>query len=239
MTQTSIHGAQASKTVRPRDIRSGYRRLLASVAPLPLVAKGIYYLLTAVPGDASFADTVAAYQAHRELLGTLRWLDIVFVCLLTPAVLAVILVSRRGAPRLTFAGGVISLLGCFVGFGLLGGIETPELMTARYGLDPAAMSKLRDAMEGNPVMMVAGLLFIVGIVFGLGLLGAALWRSRAVPAWAGIALLLGGATHPFLPNQLAQGAGLLVGAVGFAAGAVALLRQANDTFDLPPLDRQQ
>ena len=234
MTQTSTQRPDARQTVRLRDVRSGYRILLAIVAPLPLIAKGIYYLLSPVSGNASFADTVAAYQAHREVLSVLHSLDIVFVCLLTPAVLGVILVSRRGAPRLTFAGGIIALLGCFVGFGLLGGIETPEVMTVRYGLDLATMSKLRDAMEANPVMLVAGLLFIVGIVIGLGLLGAALWRSRAVPAWAGIALLLGGATHPFLPNQLVQGVGLLIGAIGFAAAAVALLRQADDIFDLPP-----
>src|SRR5262249_2130898 len=68
-----------------------------------------------------------------------------------------------------------------------------------------------------------------------GLLGGALKRSRAVPAWAGIAVLLGGATHPFIPTSLGQGIGLLVAAAGFVGVSVALLRMSNDDFDLPPV----
>jgi hypothetical protein len=89
-------------------------------------------------------------------------------------------------------------------------------------------------MGGDPVILVAGLLFVSGIVFGLSLLGAALWRSRVAPAWFGIALIVGGATHPFLPGPVAQGIGLFVAAVGFAGASLALLRMGNDGFDLPP-----
>jgi hypothetical protein len=51
----------------------------------------------------------------------------------------------------------------------------------------------------------------------------------------GIALALGGFTHPFLPGHLAAGIGLLVASIGFAGVSVALLRSSNDSFDLPPL----
>jgi hypothetical protein len=44
--------------------------------------------------------------------------------------------------------------------------------------------------------------------FGLLLLGIALWRSRVAPAWMGIALGLGGFTHPFLPGHVLAGLGL-------------------------------
>jgi hypothetical protein len=90
-----------------------------------------------------------------------------------------------------------------------------------------------DALHGEPLLGIAGLLFIVGIVFGLGLLGAALWRSRYAPAWAGIALMIGGATHPFIPNHIGQGIGLFVAAAGFAGASIALLRMRNDEFDMP------
>ena len=61
------------------------------------------------------------------------------------------------------------------------------------------------------------MVFIVGIVFGLGLLGGALKRSRAVPAWVGPAVMVGGVTHPFLPHHFGQSIGLLIAAAGSPA----------------------
>lgn len=221
-------------TVRPlRDVRGFWRILLAVIAPLPMLAKGIFYILTPENGDTGFRDTVTALAAHKGLVGTLTWFDAVFVAGLIPATYAVAWVARRGAPRLTTAGAVIALLGFFAGISLLGGVLTPAVVTARHGLDVNAMAALDDAVSNEPMILVAGLLFIVGIVIGLGLLGVALWRSRSAPAWMGIALLVGGATHPFIPGHVAQGIGLLVAAVGFAGATVALLRMRNDDFDLP------
>jgi hypothetical protein len=218
----------------PRDVRGIWRVLLAVIAPLPALAKGIFYLLSPVDGDADFKETVAAFANHRQLLDALKWLDVVFVAGLIPATFAVAWVARRGAPRLTTAGAVIALLGFFAGLTLLGGVETPALVTVQRGLDVDSMAALDHALNNDPLLEIASLLFIVGIVFGLGLLGAALWRSRYAPAWMGIALMVGGATHPFIPGHLAQGIGLLVAAVGFAGASVALLRMTNDGFDLPP-----
>jgi hypothetical protein len=95
------------------------------------------------------------------------------------------------------------------------------------------MGELDEALRTEPLLGIASLLFIVGIVFGLGLLGIALWRSRVVPAWMGIALAVGAFTHPFIPNNIGQGIGLLIAAVGFSGASVALLRMRNDQFDLP------
>jgi hypothetical protein len=216
-----------------RDVRGFWRILLAIIAPLPMLAKGAYYLLAPVDGDANFTDTVAAFNANTQLLDALKWLDVVFVVGLIPATYAVAWVARRGAPRLTTAGAVIALAGFLAGIALLGGVETPALLTVQHGLDANAMSALNDALTSDPLLGIASLLFIVGIVFGLGLLGAALWRSQYAPAWMGIALLVGGATHPFIPGHIGQGVGLLVAAVGFAGASVALLRMRNDEFDLP------
>jgi hypothetical protein len=215
-------------------VRTFWRVLLAAVAPLPMLAKGIYYLLTPVEGGAGFDETLAAVTAHERLAGLLMWLDVVFVVALVPATFAVAWVARRGAPRLTTAGALISLLGFLAGVALLGGVMTPALATVRHDLDPGTMAAFSDAMEGEPLMGVAGLLFISGVVIGLGLLGAALWRSRSAPAWAGIAIMVGGITHPFVPGSIAQGVGLLVAAAGFAGASYALLRQPDDAFDLPP-----
>jgi hypothetical protein len=216
------------------DRRGFWRILLALVAPVPMLAKGVFYLVSPAAGDASFKDTVAAFEAHRELLEPMKWLDAVFVVTLIPATVAAAWVARRGAPRLATAGALVALSGFLAGIALLGGVETPELVTVQHHLDPTAMSALRDSLEGEPLLGIASLLFIVGVVFGLGLLGGALKRSRAVPGWAAIALMVGGATHPFIPTSTGQGIGLLVGAAGFAGVSAALLAMSNDQFDLPP-----
>ena len=236
MSRTETIAAPTPTTAKPRtDVRTFWRVLLAVLAPLPMLAKGIYYVISPVTGDADFDTTTRAFAADPGLAGTLRMLDIVFCVLLVPAVYAVVWAARRGAPRLTTVGGFLSLTGCLAGFGLMGGITTPPYLAAVNGLDANAMRALQATTETDPIYQVASLLFIVGIVLGLGLLGAALWRSRVAPAWFGIALLLGGATHPFIPGSVGQGVGLLVAAVGFAGASVALLRTRNDDFDLPPL----
>ena len=216
-----------------RDRRGFWRILLAVIAPLPFLAKGVYYLLTPVAGDVTFKESVASFEAHRGILETLKWLDAVFVVLLIPATVGAIWVARRGAPRLTTAGAVIALTGFLVGISLLGGVETPALVTVQHDLDSTSMAALDDALHHELLLGIASLLFIVGIVFGLGLLGGALKRSRAVPAWVGFAVMIGGATHPFIPTHIGQGVGLFVAATGFAGVSVALLRMSNDEFDLP------
>ncbi|WP_157570225.1 hypothetical protein [Microtetraspora malaysiensis] len=227
---------RTSPTARPRDVRGFWRVLLAVIAPLPMLAQAVYYLLNPIDGGASFAETVTAYTADQQLLDVLRLAGAVFVVGLPAATFAVIWAARRGAPRLTSFGAFISLLGSFSGIALIIGGDPLAYHTVRSGLDVGVMTKLSDdVLENDPVQMVAGLLFIVGIVIGLLLLGLALWRSRVAPAWTGFALAVGGFTHPFLPGHVAQGVGLLVAAAGFAGASYALLRMRNDDFDLPPL----
>jgi hypothetical protein len=96
------------------------------------------------------------------------------------------------------------------------------------------IAQLDTALQNNPVTGLGGLLFICGLVIGSVLLGIALWRSHAAPAWAGIALAVGGFTHPFLPGPTPTAIGLLILAIGFGAASIALLRTNNDDFDLPP-----
>jgi hypothetical protein len=231
---TTIAPATAPATTRTHDARRFWMTLLAVVAPLPMLSKGIFYLITPVDGDADVATTVDALQSRLGLNTALVWLDVVFCALIVPSLAAACWLARRDAPRLSTAAGLVAVGGALVGQILTGGPLTPYEATLRHGLDAQAMQDLTDAVEGDPVMGVGSLCFIVAIVIGLTLVGAALWRSRRVPRIAAAAVILGGATHPFLPGHAAQGVGLLVAAAGFAFVSAALLRLPKDGFDLPP-----
>jgi hypothetical protein len=230
----AAHPASGAQTKPIRDRRGFWRILLAVIAPLPFLAKGVDYLLTPAAGDYTFEESVAWFEAHRGLLETLKWLDSAFVVLLIPATMGAIWVARRGAPRLTTAGAVIALSGFFTGIALLPAGNL-GLVTVQHDLDFTSMAALDDALRHEPLLGIASGLFIAGIVFGLGLLGGALKRSRAVPAWAAFAVMIGGATHPFIPSHIGQGIGLFVAATGFVGVSMALLRMSNDEFDLPAL----
>ncbi len=236
----SSAGRSTSSADRPsaaalHDWRGFWRILLAVIAPLPMLAKAVNYLLYPGKGDVPLADGVAAFAAHQQRMEVLQWFDAAFVVLIVPAIVAVAWVSRRGAPRLTTIGAVLGAGGLLSAVAVLRGGDDDALAIAQHGLDVSAISALEDAFEANPIQQLASLGFIIAILIGLPLLGFALWRSKAAPAWMGMALIFGTFTHPFFSvNNVLIAAGLTVAAVGFAGASVALLRMTNDEFDLPP-----
>lgn len=231
-TSTQTATAEAARSVW--DARGYYRKALAIVAPVPLAAMGVVYVVNDVPGGAPFEEVVAAVAGRTDLLLTMAWVSALFFALLIPAVLAVAAVTWRRVPRLTAIAVTLTVPGFATAFGVLPNDTALAILTHDLGLDVAAVGALDEAWWAQPLPSLAALVFLLGIVVGLTLLGIALWRSRLAPAWMGIALIVGGATHPFLPSTLAQGVGLLVGAVGLAGASLALVRMSNEEFAPTP-----
>jgi hypothetical protein len=232
----SVPSATSTKIAPPRhDTRSFWRLLLAIVAPLPMLCMGIVYVIKPFEGDASVPDTAAVITAQLRLYEVTMWLGLPFLVGLIPAVIALAWVTRRRTPVLTTVGAVWTLFGCLSAFSLLVPDDLLAYLAVTEGLDVATVAALDEAWWALPMTGAAALLFISGIVVGLPLLGIALWRSRVAPRWMAIALIVGGATHPFLPNHVVAGVGLLVAGIGFAGATRALLRMTNDEFDLPPM----
>ena len=217
------------------DTRTYWRVLLAVIAPLPLLAMGVSYLVSPTDGDADVATTVAGIEAHpgRALVSMLT--GPLFVMFLPPATAALAWVSRRRAPRLTTVGASLTLLGLLAGFATLPAGNNIAWIAARKDLDLGIIQTLEDALWAQPASGVGIILFLAAITIGLPLLGIAMWRSKAAPRWMAVCLIAGTATHMFTPGHIAQGIGLLVGALGFAGVSRALLETENDGFDLPPV----
>ena len=229
---STVAASPTSTTVH--DARGFWRVLLAVVVPLPWLAKGIQYIYSEPEYDHS-ADQIRALSGDHAY-SWLQWLDVVFVVLVIPSILAMVLVSRRRAPRLTSWATVVMGGGFLMVLSLNIGSDQLAWVAAHHGYDVTSTGKFIDAVESDPRVGLGGFGFIVAILIGSILLGLALWKSRAVPTWAAALVGLGGFTHPFLSfDHRVHGSGLVVLALGCAAVSATLLRTSNDEFDLAPL----
>jgi hypothetical protein len=217
-----------------RDVRSFWRVLLAVLAPLPMLGMGFAYLIKPWEGDAGVPATAEAMREHPGIALAVLLCGLFFLVFLIPATAALAWTVRRKMPVLTTVGASIALLGFLAAFPLLPAEDNYAYVASRDpGLDVGMVGKLDDALWAQPIASVAALLFLAGIVIGLPLLGVALWRTRTAPAWLAACLIAGTVTHPFLPNHIVQGIGLVVAAVGFLGVSRALLRMRDEDFDLP------
>lgn len=230
MTLTTETGTAGGTSTRRWDDRGFYRTALAVVAPLPMLAMGTIYLLTDMPGTGPFHDMLAAATRQEGMLNAMSWVQLLFFAFLVPAVIAVAAVTRARSPRLTAVGVVLTVPGLALGCSNGSGDTGLALITVQKHLDVSSMTELDQEMQKLATNGVSSLLFIIGIVIGLLLLGIALARSGAVSLWFGVALAVGGFAHPFVPTHVLTGIGLYIAAIGFAGASLGLLRMRNDQF---------
>lgn len=237
MSTTDARPLTADDRRTPHDLRRTWRVLLALLAPLPLLGMGISYLVDPVPQDGPFSGMVAAAADDRGAALLAVWAGLSFLVGLVPATAALAWVCRRQAPVLTSVGVWLTIPGFLAAFALLPAQNVHALVTADNALDASTVAALDDAVVEQPWVLLATLLFLLGITVGLPVLGVALWRSGTAPRWTAALLIAGTATHIFVPGPAGTGLGLLVGAVGFLGVTLALLRTSDEEFDLPPVGR--
>jgi hypothetical protein len=236
MRQTSL-GATTRPVATPRITpyaRSAPRLLAAVVLPIgPAAVAVLRYLLPYDTTDSGSAIVrqIAAHQGRENLV---VWLGFVAVLTLVPGVLWVGRITARSAPRLT-AAALLLLVPAYLSLAFLVSSDAIALYGVRHGL---AVSTVADMYDGvHPIVLVAGVLFVVGHVFGTILLGTAMCLGGAVPLWAGVATVLAQPLHFVAAIIVSSHALDLVGwglnALGFAAVSAVMLRMADD--DRPPL----
>jgi hypothetical protein len=220
-----------------RDTRT-LRRVGAAVL-LPLGQLAVAAQLAVLPNfaGADIAPTNSQTAAHLGRQDEVLWFEVVALLTLIPSVLAAGRLAQRRAPVLSLLA-VGLLVPAFAALPFFAGDTTVRVL-ADGTADPRTAATLLDHLNALGAVGVTGIIFIAGHVVGMVLLGAALWRARAVPVWAGIAVLVSQPLHfvafVIVGNQALDACAWGLTALGLAVAAVRVLRTPNDAWDVAPV----
>lgn len=138
------------------------------------------------PGIASAIGTNAA---NSDLMDQVHLVAQLIAAYLLPlGFLTMAWLANRRSPWLATIGAFIALLG-FLPLALYVGQDSLYYDIARLGSNPQFVA-LAQRWNTDGVMTYYGIAFGLGTVLGPTLIGIALWRSRAIPVWAAICLIL-------------------------------------------------
>jgi hypothetical protein len=150
--------------------------------------------------------------------------------LFVPAAFAMARLARRGARKLSAIGITLAVLGS----GLSGLLVTDlyDLSIGRHAgtVGGAPISNMEHVPLASLGFITMGLLTSVGMIIGLVLLAASMWRARLAPVWPAIAIL-GGFIAAFGAHDLlrtALGFGAMCVAIAFLG--ITVLRLGNERF---------
>jgi len=189
MTQTT--SPATAHAPHPLDPTRGFRRRAAAIAlPLgflgQLVANAAFSWATRDGGgDATGADALELYARQPEAMLVATVAALVGCLLIVPGALAAGRVLRPRSPRLTLAAVLLIITGYICYFGIVA-TNFVTLALAEAGLPAGAAL---DASQSYPAALPVFLLFVLGNMGGALLLAIAVFRSREVPAWAGVGIL--------------------------------------------------
>jgi len=200
--------------------------VLMPVGPLAIAIVRAVLPYYTTDSNTAIAAKVAAHQGSETLA---IWLTFVAVLTLIPGVIALGLLARRHAPRLGTAGLVLAYAAFACLFWSVAASDNVALGAARIGMHPAATGALLTSIANiRPIGLATGI-FVLGQILSLVLLGVALWRGHAIPAWAALLLACSQLLHlvfaVFVPNHALDGCSWGLTAVAFAAAAVAIRRE--------------
>ena len=204
--------------VRAVSLRFGAAALV--IGPLGLVLGSLF----AVTGDDdSVSVALTKIAAHPSGQRAVIICDLL-AAFMIPAMLYLMRLAGPRAPRLTLAGGAVAFAAWLASLVSLGASDLLYDHAAQLP-DRASAVSLVHAVTSDAAFVIPEALFLAGHVFGLLLLGIALWRSRAVPRWAAALVGLASVVQFLVHDQSVLSAcafGLLL--IGMAACAVTLLR---------------
>jgi hypothetical protein len=217
-------------TATPKRVEAGLGASSRAglVAVIVLGPLSIAILRAVLPySSADDAATIASKIAgHQTAQTAVLWLTLVAMVTVVPAVTAVGLLAARHARGLGTAGMILAV----AGFGALWAttaVDFTALAGAQSGAGLDATTKIVDNLNANPAQLAATIVFVLGHIVGTIMLGVALLRGRAIPAWAAWALIVSQPLHlvfaVVVSSAPLDAAAWGLTTIGFAAAARAIV----------------
>lgn len=210
--------------------------LLLIVGPLLLTIAAFVSPNTDHKNKVHELNAIAAHKGSY-LAGGLIWLAASILLLLAAVGLIKMFRGPRGV-TLGQVSGLLLILGSMVGVAwyALGALEYE--MVNHQGLDRQALATFLHKSDQTGTLVPLFLLFVIGVVLGLVLLGVASLRTRVIPVWASVVLIVSGPLTFFSNGRVASGVAGLVTLVGLGVLGARALRMSDEEWDAP-LERKR
>ena len=177
-------------------------------------------------GDETGADALALAATGPQILRLCLVGGMIGCWLIIPAVLTALSPARRS--RLAFIGGSLMISGYVCYFGVL--LSNVIIITmAERGGPLGDYAAVIDASQSDLSTAWVFPIFIAGNLLGTLLFGIGLLRSRTVPIWAAILIMLWPPLHVIgliIGGELLEVIGAVLQAIGFAGVAATVLRRS-------------
>ncbi|HEX7212114.1 MAG TPA: hypothetical protein VF241_14410 [Propionibacteriaceae bacterium] len=213
----------------PGQVRRWGGALALFLAPWGFVIANASYAWMIRNGgsDETGAEALALAAAGPGILRLGIVAGMIGCLLIIPAVVSALGLARRS--RLAFVGGSLMIAGYVCYFGVLLSNMIIIAMAERGGplVDYAAVI---DASQSDVSTTWVFPIFILGNLLGTLIFAIGLLRSRTVPLWAAILIMLWPPLHVaglFVGGEVLEVVGAVLQAIGFAGVAAAVLRRPN------------
>lgn len=232
---TVAAGEQAAASRVPRDLRTVRR--IASAISIVLGPLAVGVVRATVASGADSKALIATVMAHPAMARVELAAGVVATLFLPFAMIGLARLVMRRAPVLAVLGGGLALVGwALVPALIVGDALTYEM--AQSGTNATQFATLLDHVNGNVAVSLFLSIFLIGHELGTLLLGIGLARTRVVPLWAAMAVMVGIVLHPVsvaLGIRLVDILAFALIVAGCAAAARAVLTTPNDAWDLSPI----
>lgn len=160
-----------------------FRRTVAGLCLVAAPLAGLAATVVAPPAALDIGERLAIVSEYsaRFLAGNL--LAVLLQILLVPALLGLLHLIRGRGVVLGHIGGGLALIGVFGYMGILA-TEFVVLQMVGEGAERAQMIALAERVYGSVGFGVFLIMFLFGLLVGLIILAAGLWRARIIPPWA-------------------------------------------------------
>ena len=224
--------ASAQRVAQPESgerLRRAGGALALVLAPWGFVITNATYAWMIRNGgsDETGADALSLAAAGPDLLRLGIVAGMIACLLIIPAVLTALRLARQS--RLAFVGGSLMIAGYVCYFGVLLSNMIIFAMAERGG-PIADYAAVIDASQADLSTAWVFPIFIVGNLLGTVFFAIGLLRSRIVPVWAAILIMVWPPLHVaglFLGGEVLEVLGAVLQAIGFAGVAAAVLRRSN------------